>query len=249
MARLAGVDINIHWSCSFVVLWVILQGSFGRGSVETVAYALLAVLTLFVCVTLHELGHAITALRLNVQVKNIILLPVGGMAQMQTLPKDPIQELLIAGAGPLVNLAVAVGLLPVALFLVEDTLLQGFFASPGTVLEGVMQGFFREGAFIGLIVFLILSNIILFVFNLIPAFPMDGGRVLRAVLALFVSHDRATQLAMGISWAIIIGLALLALKTRSPGLFLVAFFIFIAGRPIKIKPNRSELSSLDTQNT
>lgn len=235
MARLAGVDINIHWSCSFVVLWVILQGTFGRGSLETVAYALVAVLSLFLCVTLHELGHALTALRLNVQVKNIILLPIGGLAQMQTLPKDPLQELLIAAAGPAINLVIALGLAPVAVLLSEESLLRGFLNSPGTVAEGVMQGFFREGVAVGLIVFLILSNVILFVFNLIPAFPMDGGRVLRAVLAMFVSHERATHVALAISWAIIIMLVLLALKFRHPGLFLIAFFIFIAGRPMKIK--------------
>lgn len=245
MARLAGVDINIHWSCSFVVLWIIGQGTFGHGSLETISYALLAVLMLFLSVTLHELGHALTAVRLNIQVKNIILLPIGGMAQMQTLPKAPIQEILIAGAGPLVNLAVALGLLPLALFLTEDTLLQGFFSSPGTVLEGTIQGFFREGALIGLIVFLILSNVILFVFNLIPAFPMDGGRVLRAVLAMVVSHERATQIALGLSWVIIIGLVLLAVKLRHPGLFLTALFIFVAGWPVKMKLSRLDYLTRD----
>lgn len=226
-----------------MILWVILQGTFGHGSVETITYALMAVLTLFLCVTLHELGHALVALRLNVQVRNIILLPIGGLAQMQTLPKDPLQEFLIAMAGPVANLVIAVGLVPVAVALSEEALLQGFVASPSTVIEGVMQGFFREGAAVGLIVFLILSNVILFVFNLIPAFPLDGGRVLRAVLALFVSHERATQIALGVSWVIILGLVLLALKFRYPGLFLIAFFIFIAGRPIKMKSNRAELSS------
>lgn len=235
MARLAGVDIDVHWSCSLIVLWVIVQGTFGRGSLETITYALVAVLALFACVTLHELGHAWTALQLNLRVKNIILLPIGGLAQMQTLPQDPWQEVLVAGAGPLVNLALAFGLVPLVFILSETTLPAELLASPNPVLEGLMQSFFQEGALIGLIVFLILSNVILFVFNLIPAFPMDGGRILRAILAIFVSYPRATQIAVGISWGLLVVLILLGLKCKSPGLFLVAFFIFMAGRPLKVK--------------
>ena len=236
MARLAGVDINIHWSLSFVIVWVVLQGALSHGSFEAVISALVAVLLLFACVTLHELGHALIALRFNVQVKNIILLPIGGMAQMQSLPENPVHEMLIAGAGPLVNLSIAVGLVPVAFVFSEEALVWGFVDSPGTVLEAVMQSFFQEGAVLGLIIFLLLANTILFVFNLIPAFPMDGGRILRAILALFFSHSRATQIAMTVGYGVALLLVLSSFYLRNPGLLFVAVFVFIAGRPIRVRP-------------
>lgn len=247
MARLAGVDINVHWSFSFIILWVILQGTFSHGNIEAIVFALVAVLFLFGCVTLHELGHALIALRLNVRVKNIILLPIGGLAQMQSLPEKPFHEMLIAAAGPLVNLVIAVGLIPFAFIFSEEALLIGFMASPGTVLDAVMQSFFQQGALLGLIIFLLLANVILFVFNLIPAFPMDGGRILRAVLAMFLSHSRATQIAMGVGRLIAVLLILGAFYFRNPSLFFVAIFVFIAGRPLKFKPSQPSSSFFETK--
>jgi Zn-dependent protease len=247
MARLAGVDINIHWSFSFLLLWIILQGALSHGKIEAIIFALVAVLLLFGCVTLHELGHALTALQLNVPVKNIILLPIGGLAQMHALPDKPFHEMLIAGAGPLVNLSLAAGLAPVALLFSEEALLRGFLDAPGTVLEAVMQSFFQQGAVLGLIIFLLLSNLILFVFNLIPAFPMDGGRILRATLALFLSYARATKIAMIIGQTIALLLVLSAFYLKIPGLFFVALFVFIAGRPIQVRPACSTFSSFGSR--
>lgn len=242
LARLAGVDINVHWSFSFIIVWIILQGALSHGRFEGIVFALIAVLLLFVCVTLHELGHAFIAMRLNIQVKNIILLPIGGLAQMQSLPEKPEHEMLIAGAGPLVNLSITAALVPVALMFSGEALLQGFLVSPSTVLEAVMQSFFREGALLGLIIFLLLSNAILFVFNLIPAFPMDGGRILRAVLALFLSYPVATRIAVVIGYSIALLLVFGAYHFKNPGLLFVAVFVFIAGRPIRVKPAQQSLS-------
>jgi Zn-dependent protease len=240
MARLAGVDINIHWSCSIIVVWVILQGSLSHGNWGTITYALVAVLALFACVMLHELGHALTALQFKVQVKNIILLPVGGLAQMHALPQNPLHELFISAAGPLMNLAMATVLLPVSWLLTEERWWVSALKAPPLALDAMMQAFFQQGSFSGLMAFFIFSNLILFIFNLIPAFPMDGGRILRALLALFVPYPRATQIAVGISWAIIVLLILTAIKIENPVLVLVAFFIFMAGRPLKEKPVRSQ---------
>lgn len=236
MARLAGVDINVHWSFSFIILWVILQGSFSHGSIEAIVFALVALLLLFCCVTLHELGHALVALRLNVRVKNIVLLPIGGLAQMQSLPEKPFHEMLIAAAGPLVNLIIALGLIPFVFIFSEEALLIGLVASPGTVLDAVMQSFFQRGAVLGLVIFLLLANMILFVFNLIPAFPMDGGRILRAVLAMFLPHAHATQIAVSLGQSIALLLVVSAFYFKNPGLFFVAIFVFMAGRPLKVKP-------------
>jgi stage IV sporulation protein FB len=110
-------------------------------------------------------------------------------------------------------------------------------ASPGTVLDAVMQSFFQQGALLGLIIFLLLSNSILFVFNLIPAFPMDGGRILRAILALFLPYSYATRIAVGLGQSIAILLILGAIYFRNPGLFFVAIFVFIAGRPLRFNPS------------
>src|SRR5574342_596715 len=103
MARLAGVNINVHWSFSFIILWVIVQGAVSHRNLEAI----------------------------------IFVLPIGGLAQMQSLPEKPVHEMLIAGAGPLVNLSLVIGLIPVALFFSEEALLWGFFDSPSTVLESV----------------------------------------------------------------------------------------------------------------
>lgn len=235
MARLAGVDINVHWSFSFVIVWVVLQGAFSHGNVEAIMLALVAVVLLFGCVTLHELGHALIALRFNVPVKNIILLPIGGLAQMQALPEKPLHEMLIAGAGPLVNLSIAVGLVPLAFVFSEEALVLGFIDSPRTVIQAVMQSFFQEGAVLGLIIFLLLANIILFVFNLIPAFPLDGGRILRATLALFLSHAHATRIALTVGHTIAILLILCSFYYRNLGLLFIAIFVFIAGRPLRVR--------------
>ncbi len=234
LACLAGININVHWSFSFVILWVILQGIFGYGDLETTLFGLIAVLLLFGCVILHELGHALMALRLNIVVKNIILLPIGGLAQMQTLPQHPLHELLIAGAGPLVNLALVFVLIPLAFIFTEETLLLQVMTSPDVMIEALMRSFFRQGALIGLIIFLLLTNIILFVFNLIPALPMDGGRILRAVLALVMPYPRATKVALVVGQLTAMLVVFLALYFKSPGLFLVAIFVFIAGRPMKV---------------
>ena len=234
MARLAGVDIDVHWSFSFVILWVIGQGALGNKEVEVILFVLLAVLLLFGCVMLHELGHAWMALRLNVGVKSIVLLPIGGLARLQSLPADPLHELLIAGAGPLVNLAVAVGLIPLLFVFNQEALVTGFMISPLTVMEAVLQSPFQDSAFIELVIFLLLSNVILFLFNLIPAFPLDGGRILRALLAMVFSSVRATQIAVGIGQLLAIALILVALRTRILGLLLMAIFILIAGWPLRI---------------
>ena len=109
IAKVAGVDINIHWSFSVIILWMVWQGLFGRRELPGVIFISATLLLLFCCVALHELGHALMARRLDVVVKNIIILPVGGLAQVQSLPDKPLHDLLIAAAGPLVNLALALG--------------------------------------------------------------------------------------------------------------------------------------------
>ena len=93
IAKVAGVDVNIHWSFSFIILWLVWQGIFGRRELPGVLFISATLLLLFGCVALHELGHAVMARRLNVMVKNIIILPIGGLAQVQSLPEKPLYDL------------------------------------------------------------------------------------------------------------------------------------------------------------
>ena len=232
LARIAGVDINVHWSFSLVILWILAQGILDQKELPNILFILMAVLLLFVCVMLHELGHAVAALWLRVEVKSITLLPIGGLVRIQAVPERPVYELVITGAGPLTNLAIALLLVPPYLLLNQQPLFTSLLTSPGTLLEATLHSSSQEPA-IGLMLFLLLANGILFVFNLIPAFPMDGGRILRAVLALFLSGPTATRIAIVAGQLIGLALILAAFWLMSPILLLVAVLILFAGLPFR----------------
>lgn len=234
IAQVAGVNINIHWSFSFVVLWVVWQATVGALGWPRVVFVSLAMVVLFVCVALHELGHALAARSLKVAVKNIIILPVGGLAQIQPLPEKPLADLLIAAAGPLVNLALAgsAGLLLAGLG--QGRFLVGLVTSPETVMAAVFRSIQPQELFWGLLVFGLVVNGVLFVFNLIPAFPMDGGRIVRAALALALPYSRATRLAKWLGHAVAILLLLFALYFRNLGLFVVGGLVLLAGWLMKV---------------
>ena len=232
IARMAGIDLHIHWSFSLVIFLVIGQGVSSGRELPGILFILAALLLVFGCITLHELGHAWVALRLNVIVRGVTLLPIGGVAQMQTLPQRPSHELLIALAGPAVNLGLALGL--ALLLLVFDMgLFFGFLASPRTMIDAIfLQAPFQQNPLLGLVIFLIFANAVLFLFNLIPTLPMDGGRVLRALLATSMPSMRATQLTLGIGQLMVIALVFSAFRLRSMGLILIAIFVFIVGLPM-----------------
>jgi Zn-dependent protease len=229
IAKVAGVDVNIHWSFSLVILWLVWQGFFGYRQLPGLIFMSVTLLLLFGCVALHELGHALAARRLDVVVKNIIILPIGGLAQVQSLPDKPLQDLLIAAAGPLVNLALAAGAVFSLAIWGKLGFLRGFLASPDTVTEAILESPFHQDAFAGLIIFMLMVNGLLFAFNLIPAFPMDGGRILRAVLGLFLPYDRATWVALAVGQLLAILILLAALRWGSFALLLVGGFVLAAG--------------------
>ena len=181
---LFGIGLFIHWTFWLLIVWLSaaswLQGStFG----ETL-WGVALVLAIFACVVLHELGHALAARRFGVRTRDITLLPIGGVARLERIPEQPMQELAIALAGPAVNLVIAVALFAI------------IWVTQGVAAIGLWEWF--GGDFLAK---LMLANAFLVAFNLLPAFPMDGGRVLRALLATRMEHVRATQIAGAVGQA------------------------------------------------
>jgi Zn-dependent protease len=167
------------------------------------------ILLLFACVVLHELGHALAARRYGIQTADITLLPIGGVARITRMPRDPRQELVIAVAGPAVSIAIALALYAVL----------GRWGNLRDILA-------LEDPRLALLAKLLTANVWLVLFNLIPAFPMDGGRMLRALLAMRMPHSRATQIAATIGQAIAFGFGFLGLL-GNPILIFIALFVYL----------------------
>ena len=206
IARLSGIDVFIHWSFWILPIWI-LSASSGRGIAAALG-SVGFVFAIFGCVVLHELGHALAARFYGVGTRDITLYPIGGVASLERMPERPIQELVIAVAGPLVNVVIA------ATLLMGSSLSSAGPWWQSNPLEG------------GLISGLIWVNVALVIFNMLPAFPMDGGRVLRALLATALPYTRATIIAARIGQLMAIGFGLIGLW--SPNFFLLAVFIFLA---------------------
>ena len=220
VARVAGIDIKVHATFFLIVAFGALQWGAPHG-VRGALFGALLILLLFFCVVLHELGHSLVARCFGIRATQIVLLPIGGVAVMDRNPEKPLHELLIALAGPAVNVVIA--LLLVAAF--------GSTALAGIDRQAVLSAAGGAPTHRTLILWILTANISLALFNLIPAFPLDGGRVLRAVLALFMGFSKATRAAAAIGQFLAMVLGLYALFSGLFLLALVAFFIFIgAGR-------------------
>jgi Zn-dependent protease/predicted transcriptional regulator len=185
VGRAFGIDIKIHWTFLLLLVFFAFLGYRDSGSAVGALVTAAVVVVLFFCVLLHEFGHSLVAQRLGLEVPDITLLPIGGLARLKRLPDRPIDEVKIAIAGPLVNFVLAPLFLGVALLL-------------GTDLSGVSGGLVGVDSLGGAFAVLALLNFVLAVFNLIPAFPMDGGRVLRGLLAIRLGPVRATDISSGV---------------------------------------------------
>ncbi len=209
LTRIAGIDVYVHATFFILIVWIGLSYWRLEGTLAAVISGVGFILALFACVVLHELGHALTARRYGIRTRNIILLPIGGVASLERMPDDPKQEIAVALAGPTVNLVIALGLW-LWLF-ASNTLVQ---------IEqiGLVDGLFLQR--------LMVLNIILAIFNLLPAFPMDGGRVLRAALSIRMGRNRATQMAAKIGQGLALWLGLMGLL-YNPFLIFIALFVWI----------------------
>ena len=204
IATIAGIPINVHGTFVVLILFLLVSGlASGRGIAAAVS-SVLFILAIFVTIILHELGHALTARRFGVKTRDITLLPIGGLARLDRMPDVPRQELWVALAGPAVNLVIALGCYAL---LIATT-----GAAPVLTLDPSATGFL--GRFTSV-------NFALAIFNMVPAFPMDGGRALRAVLAERTDYTRATEIAVSIGQG-------LALVFGFVGLFANPILVFIA---------------------
>lgn len=214
LGKVSGIRIEVHWTFTLLLLWVVFLELQRGGTLETSLLNVALILMLFVCVVLHELGHALTAKRFKINTKKIMLLPIGGVASLEKMPEKPMQELWVALAGPAVNVAIALLLLVV-------TPIQSYFSLNAERLEEILYTTDLQNFFF----FLFLANIMLVVFNMIPAFPMDGGRVLRALLSFKLGRTKATEIAATLGQLLAVLFFVLGLFIN-PFLILIALFIF-----------------------
>ena len=231
LGRLFGVNINIHWSFWLGILWAGGEGVRWSGRWQGAIFAIAAILLFFCCVLLHELGHAFVARLLWLEVRGVTLLPIGGVAQIHQLSERGWPEFFVALAGPLVNFLVGLVLAVIFLFVWGPELVIGFTQSTDTALAGIARSAFGNGSLVSLVAFLILSNFLLALLNLLPAFPMDGGRMLRAALAMRMPYQTATRIAVRIGQALA-GLTIVLTLTpyfrlQSPGAVFIAVFVFV----------------------
>lgn len=209
-----GIPVSVHWTFSLLIIWIVII-SINRGLDSTqILIQVLFVLALFVCVVLHEFGHSLVAIRLGGEVSSITLLPIGGMANMSKMPQEPKHEFMVSAAGPLVNVIIA-GLLWIYLAVFDRV--------------DIQQMQFHAITLRNFPVMLLAANLFIVVFNLIPAFPMDGGRLFRSALAIKMSRLKATEIAKDIGQVFAI-IFIIAGLFFNPFLVIIGFFILLGAK-------------------
>ncbi len=221
IARVRGIDIKIHVTFFLILLLGALQwaNNVPDSPLDGALFGIVLISLLFTCVTLHELGHSLAAQYFGIPVREIVLTPLGGIAMITRLPEKPLHELIIALAGPVVNVLIAI-----LLFLMTGATMHT------TILDarGSLGELFSRPSFEVLLIWLFAANISLAVFNMIPAFPLDGGRVLRAILAMFMTFSAATTVAATIGQIAAVGLGVLGFINGNFILILIAVFVFFS---------------------
>lgn len=217
LGKVFGIPISIHWTFWILVLWIVYNGySQGQSPLEVLWY-LVFIFAIFFSIGLHELSHALAAKRFGIVTHSITFLPIGGVASLSQIPEDPTEELIITIAGPLVNLILAVS---TAIFLSSNGMLTYFIENASKINSINNHNF----------LFLFLSvNLMLFLFNLIPALPMDGGRIFRSLMAYKIPYSLATKIAVRTAQIFAILFAFLGLLTN-PFLIVLAIYVFISAQ-------------------
>ena len=212
LGTIGGIKVKVHWTFALLIGWIIFINMRAGSTTENTFWSVLFILLIFVCVVLHEFGHAFAAKRFGIKTRSITLLPIGGLARLESMPEQPRQELIVALAGPVVNLAIAALVFPFVNL--SDAFTEGSIVAvhAGNLLPSLFS-----------------VNVVLAVFNMLPAFPMDGGRVLRALLGFKLERHVATKVAASIGQAIAIGFVLFGLF-YNPILAFIGIFIFLGAQ-------------------
>ncbi len=228
VGRIADVTVYLHATLLILIAWVGYEYYAWRHQAGDVVEAVLFVACFFVIVLLHELGHALAARRYGIRTRDITLMPIGGLARMDALPDKPHQELIVALAGPAVNFLIA--------------LLYWGTISPISELALTTDLSWGGGHFFQKLAW---ANLAMGVFNLVPAFPMDGGRVLRSILAMRLGANRATRLAVDIGQALAFAFGAVGLYAMNPLWVFIALFVFVgADQELELVKMRSVLSGV-----
>lgn len=214
LGNIAGIGVFIHWSFSLLIAYIVYSNYRAGHNAVQIIWSVVFILSIFVTVFLHELGHALAAKKYDIKTKDITILPIGGLARLERIPEKPKEELIVAIAGPAVNIALA---LITSLFITLPEIKELTIQLSG----GVNQSNFFLNFFI--------VNIWLALFNLIPAFPMDGGRVLRALLAMKFERHIATKIAARIGQLLAVGFIIIGFFSN-PFLIFIGLFIILGAQ-------------------
>ena len=226
IGTIAGVRVELHVTFLMFIGWIALSSGLTTGSPMEAVSSVVAILLVFACVVLHEFGHVTAARRYGIATRDIVLLPIGGVARLERMPEKPSEELVVALAGPAVNVVI------VAILLIAGVRPAGI---AGIAEAGIPQ-------------LLLVVNTAMIVFNMLPAFPMDGGRVLRALLAMRLPFARATRIAAGVGQVLALMLGLAGLFMNNFMLMLVALFVFFAaGEERALVETRASLSGVSVR--
>ncbi|MFO7935115.1 MAG: site-2 protease family protein [Bacteroidales bacterium] len=208
-----GIKIAVHWTFLLLIIWIVAVNVQQGANTAQIIMSILFILALFVCVTLHELGHSLAARRYGIETRSITLLPIGGMANIDDMPEKPKQEIVVTLSGLVVNVAIALLLWAVISII------------PGYTFDTSFQSITSEN----FLILLMYINLFIVAFNLIPAFPMDGGRILRAALSFRMERIKATKYSMMAGQVFGVIFALIGLFVN-PFLFVIGLFVVIGAR-------------------
>ncbi|MFK7768578.1 MAG: M50 family metallopeptidase [Mariniblastus sp.] len=221
LGRIVNIDVFLHWTFILAPIYLVYEWRWQKNLPwSTVAILFGLLMAAFASVLMHEFGHALMARWFGVETKDIIITPIGGLARLEGMPKKAFEELLITVAGPLVNLVIA-SLIAVYLAISGSNWL------PSDGFEGLTE----------IPVVLMWMNIALFLFNLVPAFPMDGGRILRSGLSMVLGHRTATLAAGSLGMVLAIGFAMTGLVIKQYPFMLIGGFVFLAALYEMRSPN------------
>jgi len=229
-----GIPVFLHWTFGLIFIYILWHAQVeGLGTIETIWLTVLF-LSLFLCVLLHEYGHAIAARRYGVKTRDIVLMPIGGVARLERMPEKPFHEFVVAIAGPAVNVVIAVLLFVIIGFTVEEgAYAEMLFSAVQT--RDIGQEIATESGYlmsptVHFFIYLAFTNVVLVIFNMIPAFPMDGGRVFRALLSMWLGRPKATKIAAWLGQVIALMLVGAGIWGSDYMLSLLGLFVIYAAR-------------------